>query len=189
MRTQEEVNYYFQSFAIKSAIELVKIEGILEVNKVKLPNNIIIHKNGIDVAKFLNWWQNKSNYPKTYKECCDILIISPHYNLVYYTCEHGYHEYKSCSLQEKLNILGKLLICRNAYWKIAGEEMKLGKPWEPKYISLEDNTYFTIQTFNSEIDKSATSHRNAILAFPTKEMRDAFYENFKDLIEQCKELL
>ena len=30
---------------------------------------------------------------------------------------------------------------------------------------------------------------NKILAFPTEEMRDAFYENFKDLIEQCKELL
>jgi hypothetical protein len=28
-----------------------------------------------------------------------------------------------------------------------------------------------------------------ILAFPTEEMRDTFYENFKDLIEQCKELL
>ena len=30
---------------------------------------------------------------------------------------------------------------------------------------------------------------NVLLAFPTEEMRDAFYENFKDLIEQCKELL
>ena len=28
-----------------------------------------------------------------------------------------------------------------------------------------------------------------ILTFPTKDMQDAFYENFKDLIEQCKELL
>ena len=37
------------------------------------------------------------------------------------------------------------------------------------------------------IDKE--NYRNTVLAFPTKEMRDAFYENFKDLIEQCKELL
>ena len=29
---------------------------------------------------------------------------------------------------------------------------------------------------------------NAI-TFPTEEMRDAFHENFKDLIESCKELL
>ena len=26
-------------------------------------------------------------------------------------------------------------------------------------------------------------------AFPTAEMRDAFYESFKDLIEKCKKLL
>ena len=83
----------------------------------------------------------------------------------------------------------RLIICRDAYWKIAGEQMGLNKPWKPEYKALEDNTYFTIQTFNGGIDKSATSHRNAILAFPTIEMRDAFYENFKDLIEQCKELL
>ena len=37
--------------------------------------------------------------------------------------------------------------------------------------------------------ENETYNRNAILAFPTEEMRDAFYENFKDLIEQCKELL
>ena len=67
--------------------------------------------------------------------------------------------------------------------------MGLDKPWEPEYVALEDNTYFTIQTFNGEIDRSATSHRNAILAFTTIEMRDVFYKNFKDLIEQCKELL
>ena len=30
---------------------------------------------------------------------------------------------------------------------------------------------------------------NHILSFPTEEMRDAFYENFKDLIELCKEFL
>ena len=30
---------------------------------------------------------------------------------------------------------------------------------------------------------------SALFVFPTAEMRDAFYENFKELIEQCKELL
>ena len=30
---------------------------------------------------------------------------------------------------------------------------------------------------------------NKILVFPTIEMRDAFYDNFKELIENCKELL
>ena len=30
---------------------------------------------------------------------------------------------------------------------------------------------------------------NHLLVFPTEEMRDAFYENFKKEIEECKELL
>jgi hypothetical protein len=29
----------------------------------------------------------------------------------------------------------------------------------------------------------------AILSFPTEEMRDAFKENFDELIEECKEFL
>lgn len=116
-------------------------------------------------------------YPTTYEECCIVLEYIPHTDDVI-----GYKWDFLLSLQ-------KLLICRDAYWKIAGEEMGLDKPWEPEYKTLVDNTYFTIHTFNEEIVKSATSHRNAILVFPTEEMQDAFYENFKEQIEQCKELL
>ena len=83
----------------------------------------------------------------------------------------------------------ELLICRDAYWKIIGKEMGLSGSWKPNYISLVNNEYFTIHTFNNEIIKSGTSHRNAIIAFPTEEIRDIFFENFKNLIEKCKEFL
>ena len=113
----------------------------------------------------------KPKYPKTYDECCDMLNAN----------EFVGHEL--------MRNFPKLINARNAYWQIAGEELGLGEPWEPKYEALVDNTFFTIQTFNGEIDKSATSHRNSVLAFPTMEIRDVFYENFKELIEKCKELL
>lgn len=130
-------------------------------------------------------------YPKTYEECCEILSIPTYYKLRYYTYEHGYNEYttlnKLCSLQDKLNILGKLLICRDAYWKIYGDKMGLGKPWEPdwntnelKYIIYYENNKLW---FNDEIS------RNTILAFPTEEIRDTFYKNFEKDIEICKEFL
>lgn len=119
----------------------------------------------------------KPEYPKTFEECLNILYCKSVLRTII-----GHKA-------ELLFNLEKLLICRDAYWKIYGEEIGLDKPWEPEYAALKDNTYFIIQTFNGEIDKSATSHRNAVLAFPTIEMRDTFYENFKDLIEQCKELL
>lgn len=132
-----------------------------------------------DNGMLVEYVEKKPKYPNDYKTCCDALYANSNHNECYEACMRGY----------PMDTFARLLICRDAYWKIAGEQMGLGKPWEPKYISLEDNTYFTIQTFNGEIDKSGTSHRNAILAFPTIEMRDAFYENFKKEIEQCKELL
>ena len=136
----------------------------------------------------------KSKYPKTYAECCDVLSITPYYNLRYYTYEHGYNEYATTNelvaLQGKLNILGKLIICCKAYWKIAGEEIGLDKSWDPKYgcgkwgywIGYDINA-------NKTYCQDSRLLLNRVLVFPTKEMRDMFYENFKELIEQCKELL
>ena len=34
---------------------------------------------------------------------------------------------------ELIENLQTLKICRDAYWKIAGEQMGLGKPWEPDW--------------------------------------------------------
>lgn len=134
----------------------------------------------------------KAKYPTTYKECCDVLSIPPYYNLRYHTYEHGFNEFTTlnnlCSLEDKLNTLGKLIICRNVYWKIYGEEAGLGKPWEPDWSTGTDRKY-VIEVYSNKARTNSQGYFNTILAFPTIEMRDAFYENFKDLIEKCKELL
>jgi hypothetical protein len=137
----------------------------------------------------------KPQYPKTYKECCDVLSLPLYYNLRYHTYEYGYSEFTTinelCSLQDKLNILGKLIICRDAYWKIAGEQMGLSKPWEFKLGSDSKEVVYAISVFGTGImlDFYYALNCNKILIFPTEEMRNSFYDNFKDLIEQCKELL
>jgi hypothetical protein len=82
----------------------------------------------------------------------------------------------------------KLLICRDAYWKIAGKEMGLGKPWEPDWLNGEQDKY-VLFTHNNAICSNRYVLGHNILAFPTEEMRDIFFENFKDLIDECKELL
>ena len=75
--------------------------------------------------------------------------------------------------------LCRLLICRNAWWKELG--------WKPDW---EDHGFKYIITMTSgAIDLSDTNAFNIILAFPTNEVRDQFYEAFKDLIEEAKELL
>lgn len=118
-------------------------------------------------------------YQKTFKECCEVLSLGENGKL--YT-----KGYKASLIQD----FHKLLICRDAYWKIAGEQMGLGKPWEPDWENTETDKYVIEIVKNTiTIHDYPWNETNHLLAFPTKEMRDSFYENFKDLIEQCKVLL
>lgn len=124
--------------------------------------------------------KKKKEYPKSYEECCKVLDIDDR-ELVF----NG--EYRASKLYWKqlgrLNILNKLLICRDAYWKIAGEEMGLDKSWEPDWNDKKQDKH----GFYHEIKHTIINSK--VFVFPTAKMRDAFYENFKDLIEECKELL
>ena len=119
--------------------------------------------------------KKQPQYPKDYKECCKCLGHNPFSNNV-----SGYKRGVIESLQT-------LITCRDTYWKIAGEGMGLGKHWEPDWIS--GKPFYCISVNGNKINKGKWYTDNKILAFPTPEMRDAFYENFKNSIEQCKELL
>ncbi len=82
-----------------------------------------------------------------------------------------------------LEKLQKLLICRDAYWKVYGEQMGLGKPWERDWNNLSTTCAYI------KINKGCFTYSSRVLVFPTEEMRDTFFDNFKDLINECKELL
>ena len=128
-----------------------------------------------DVADRLTSFTNpKKEYPKTYEECCKILDWNHRdYDRV------GYKSDLLCKLQV-------LLLCRDAYWQIAGEEMGLGDPWEPDW---NIRGYYAIARSYGNVVKTSNYNCDLTFVFPTEEMRDAFYENFKELIEICKELL
>ena len=147
-------------------------------NIIEIPEDYVIkddNGNVINATKIV-LEKKKPKYPKTYCECKDILGLWDIDDT-----ERGYYK------TELIDKLQMLLICRDAYWKIAGDEMGLGKPWSPS-----DSDYITgrycifVQRGNIICDTPA---QECILTFPTEEMRDAFYENFKELIESCKELL
>lgn len=110
--------------------------------------------------------KKKPKYPTTYVKCCDVLKIPKDVPLSYNNLLYKFEE---------------LLICRNAYWKIADN-------WKPDWADNNEKKYI-INFYQNEINFTNGTNVKFILAFPTKEMRDAFYENFKDLIEKCKELL
>ena len=107
----------------------------------------------------------KPQYPKDYEECCQHL-----------------------GCDDKLNVgelipFQQLVNARNAYWKIAGKGMGLDKPWKPDWDNLSTTHEFI------KINKGCFTYSSRVLVFPTPEMRDAFLENFEDLIKECKELL
>jgi hypothetical protein len=121
--------------------------------------------------------RRKQQYPKSYEDCCKILN-TPIDNFI--SKGAGYKA-------ELLSTFQKLLICRDAYWKIAGEQMGLGKPWEPKWEI--DNVKYSILVVENEIRIGDNEEIQRLLVFPTEEMRDDFLKNFKERIDFCKELL
>jgi hypothetical protein len=127
--------------------------------------------------------KKKKEYPKTYSDCCEVLF---HNSIALgKVLTSGYN-------RELLKKFGELLICRDAYWKLYGEEIGLGKPWEPDYDSGVNK--FGIICLNGVVQESNPTtnwerHLNKVFDFPTKELRDAFYDNFKEEIEICKEFL
>ena len=130
----------------------------------------------------------KPTYPKTYKECCKIMYGIAHERHLQYDTIPSYKFEED--LRDLLENLRKLIICRNTYWKIAGEEMGLSKPWDSTYGCGEWGYWIGYDVNANKIYcQDSRILLNHLLVFPTEEMRDAFYENFKDLIEQCKELL
>ena len=125
--------------------------------------------------------KKKKEYPKTYEECCKVLnVVVRDLDILYNMLDTTEIIY-SKNLDRLLNSFRKLLICRDAYWKIADN-------WKPFWNNDSQFKYIIICRRDNIIKETYTA-KNSILAFPTPEMRDAFYENFKELIEQCKELL
>ena len=168
------------------------IENMKYNNEIKLPDGYIFKdENGniINATKIVVKKKEKV-YPKTYEECCEILGVDPDNFLAITSCYEGEVETTDYELNllNKFIFLWRLRVCRDAYWKIAGEEMGLGKPWKPDWKDNYQKKWI-INFYQDEINLTNGPNVHFILAFPSEEMRDAFYENFKELIEICKELL
>ena len=145
----------------------------------------------------LEEWSNVGPTVEEFRTFCECVNRKPKYPDNYEECVriakniHGYDiNIDAPAYRGEVESFIKLLICRDAYWKIAGEQMGLGKPWKHNYLKDANTIRYAIYNTGDEIVKlDGKLYRNYILCFPTEEMRDAFYDNFKDLIEQCKELL
>lgn len=163
-------------------------------NVDKLPNGFELQEDG-----YFSWVNKKPKYPTTYAECCEVLVgRKPKPHEISFDkmelCLVDLDNTQSIDFQTpqlfQLNDLFKLLMCRKTYWKIAGEEMSLGRPWDSVYGCGEWGYWIGYDINANKIYcQDSRILLNHLLVFPSEEMRDAFYDNFKDLIEKCKELL
>lgn len=106
--------------------------------------------------------------PKTWEECSKGIAMS-------YYPQIGW--YVPCGENAAIKALCKLIICRDAWWKRLG--------WKP---GLEKGSHVIIYE-KGRITARALINSNAILSFPTMQVRDGFLEAFRELIEEAKELL
>ena len=138
--------------------------------ELDLSNRELIQEDG-------KWFvvKKKKEYPKTFLGCCDVLGIED-------TISRGVKGYKS----NLLDTFQKLLICRDAYWMVYGEENGLGKPWENGRCEV---VYGICRDEGNIVKRDDYWGDTHIFEFPIREMRDDFFNAFRDDIEKCKELL
>lgn len=151
-------------------IEKMNIKD-MDVIKVEIP--IGYEYSGVDIDGNLIMTKKKPSYPKNISDCCEI------HNLPYV----GNDYIAATMLGLPINNFAKLLIARDAYWKIDNN-------WKPMKSPAKDEKRYVITRMYDEVVQMGTSDMHYfVLEFRTKELRDAFYENFIDLIHKCKEFL
>lgn len=180
-----ETCYNNDCVAFYSAIELQPYkeepeETMEDIIKIDIPKGYEFAGVDDDEQKVV-FTKILSKYPKTYEECCEVLGIGSYFE----------PEVRNATTEEchKFINLIKLKRCRDAYWKLYGDKAGLGKPWEPDWNDGDEEKYCIEVRNDNELCDITYLHAHRILAFPTMELLDIFGEYFKDLIEECKELL
>ena len=141
----------------ESSIDLtVKGEEAKERIEITIPEG---YEYVIESGKII-FTKKKKEYPKTFEDCVSVLMS-----------EGG----NRMSL-EQMNTFRKLIDARNAYWTIYGKENGLEKPWEPDWNDEKQDKYGLYEILKYSLINPSQ------FVFPTAEMRDAFYENFKSEI-------
>lgn len=138
---------------------------------LKDENGNVINTNKIVLEK------KKKEYSKTFIEVLDF----------WYPDRELGDDYQRSHKKDLIEKFQDLLYAKDVYWKLAGEEMGLGKPWEPDWT--DHNFKYCIKVMGNTIECVSEMNIRCVLAFPTEEMRNDFLNNFKKEIEECKEFL
>lgn len=134
---------------------------------------------GIDLEDGKLLFKKKSiEYPNTFEKCCETMNV----------INSGMPCVMASYLGHAIGNFAKLIIMRDAYWSVYAENMGLSKPWEPDWTNTNENKY-CIYCAANELKVQPWLEIQHPLAFPTKAICDAFFKDFRTLIESCKEFL
>lgn len=117
-------------------------------------------------------------YPKTFEECCESLKV----------INSGVPCIIASHLGHDIANFAKLIIARDAYLSIYSDNIGLSKPWNPDWTNTNENKY-CIYCVANELKIHPALEIQHLLAFPTRAICDAFFKDFRTLIESCKEFL
>lgn len=130
---------------------------------------------------------SKKKLATTYEECLKLLGKGEYIN----SSDCTICEFDDCSkadtydkniipigLGKSIVALMQLLVCREVY----------RQGWKPDWTNYSEYKY-VIRIYNGISVVDTTILNNYILAFQTREVRNEFFDNFKDLIEEAKEFL
>lgn len=130
--------------------------------------------------------ESKKELPKTWEECCELLGEGEYINNESIICNYTPHCAASkanenilpTGLGEPMLALCQLLVCREVY----------RQGWKPNWKDDKEIKY-CIERVENWITKETYTLMAKVLAFQSAEIRDEFLENFRDLIEEAKELI
>ena len=122
--------------------------------------------------------RRKPTYPKTYKECCEVLMGKTDFQdfelvLTKLSTNQAQNSITTFSSYPSphittINNFYKLLICRDTYWLLAGKQIGLGEPWEPDWTNGSQQKKYCLYKDCFNIKRVFFSLLIAFLLFPPK---------------------
>ena len=160
-----------------------KKKGDMETKEIIIPQGWEIDK--VTGNKII-LKEGKKELPKTWEECCELLGEGEYINNESIICNYIPHCGASkanenilpTGLGKPMLALCKLLVCREVY----------RQGWKPDWTNANQNKHCIINDLN-KIKPSINAIFNKVLSFQLAKIRNKFLENFKDLIEEAKELI
>lgn len=155
----------------------------METKEIIIPQGWEIDK--VEDNKIILKESNKE-LPKTWEECCELLGEGEYINNESIICNYTPHCGASkanenilpTDLGKPMLALCQLLVCREVY----------RQGWKPNWTDYNEIKY-CIEQVKNWITKETYTITAKVLAFQSAEIRDEFLENFRDLIEEAKELI